>query len=347
MGYQISLLEAHGWSRFAGVMFQRDLGTRTGVQVSALGLGCWAIGGPWTSNGRPAGWGEVDDDESIRAIRRALELGVTLFDTADVYGCGHSERVLGRALAGRRDDVVVVTKVGNVFDEQTRTAGGADVSPTYLRRACDASLRRLDTDRIDVYLIHDGLAGPQSVPAVIDVLEELVAAGKLRWYGSSMSDPAIVRALAEGPHMVAVQHELNVLRGELEALSAAEDLGLASLNRTPLAMGLLSGRYSPDALPAADDVRRNAPWWDFFDEGAMDRWLQRIAEARAELTADGRSLVQGALGWIWGRSAAPLPLPGFRTVAQVEENVGAAAYGPLPTERVERIREILGEPLPA
>jgi aryl-alcohol dehydrogenase-like predicted oxidoreductase len=347
MGYQISLLEAHGWSRFAGVMFQRDLGTRTGVQVSALGLGCWAIGGPWTSNGRPAGWGEVDDDESIRAIRRALELGVTLFDTADVYGCGHSERVLGRALAGRRDDVVVVTKVGNVFDEQTRTAGGADVSPTYLRRACDASLRRLDTDRIDVYLIHDGLAGPQSVPAVIDVLEELVAAGKLRWYGSSMSDPAIVRALAEGPHMVAVQHELNVLRGELEALSAAEDLGLASLNRTPLAMGLLSGRYSPDALPAADDVRRNAPWWDFFDEGAMDRWVQRIAEARAELTADGRSLVQGALGWIWGRSAATLPLPGFRTVAQVEENVGAAAYGPLPTERVERIREILGEPLPA
>jgi len=328
-------------------MFQRDLGTRTGVQVSALGLGCWAIGGPWTSNGMPAGWGEVNDDESIRAIRRALDLGVTLFDTADVYGCGHSERVLGRALAGRRDDVVVVTKVGNVFDEQTRTAGGADLSPTYLRRACDASLRRLDTDRIDVYLIHDGLAGPQNVPAVIDVLEELVAAGKLRWYGSSMSDPAIARALAEGPHMVAVQHELNVLRGELEALSAAEDLGLASLNRTPLAMGLLSGRYSPDALPAADDVRRNAPWWDFFDASAMDRWLQRIGEARAELTADGRSLVQGALGWIWGRSAATLPLPGFRTVAQVEENVGAAAYGPLPTERVERIREILGEPLPA
>src|SRR6476660_2035729 len=292
MGCQISLLEVHGWSRFAGVMFERDLGTRTGVQVSALGLGCWAIGGPWTSNGRPAGWGEVDDDESIRATRRALELGVTLFDTADVYGCGHSERVLGRALAGRRDDVVVVTKVGNVFDEQTRTAGGADLSPTYLRRACDASLRRLDTDRIDVYLIHDGLAGPQNVPAVIDVLEELVAAGKLRWYGSSMSDPAIVRALAEGPHMVAVEHELNVLRGELEALNVAEDLGLASLNRTPLAMGLLSGRYSPDALPAADDVRRNAPWWDFFDASAMDRWLQRIAEARAELTADGRSLVQ-------------------------------------------------------
>src|SRR5919106_3811210 len=326
MGSQISGLEAHRRSRFAGVMFQRDLGTRTGIEVSALGLGCWAIGGPFVFNGQPSGWGEVDDDESIRAIRRALDLGVTLFDTADVYGCGNSERVLGGALAGRRDDVVIVTKVGNLFDEQTRTGAGNDVSPVYLRRACDASLGRLDTDRIDVYLIHNGLAGPEDVPAVIDVLEELVAAGKLRWYGSSVSDSAIVRAMAEGPHMVAVEHELNVLRGEFEALSVAEDLGLASLDRTPLAMGLLSGRYRPDALPAADDVRRNAPWWDFFHEGAMDRWLELIAEARAELTADGRSLVQGALGWIWGRSPATIPIPGFRTVTQVEENAGAAGY---------------------
>jgi aryl-alcohol dehydrogenase-like predicted oxidoreductase len=102
MGAGVSLLEAHRSARFDGVMFRRDPGSRTGVQVSALGLGCWAIGGLWTSNGRPAGWGEVDDAESIRAIRHALELGVTLFDTADVYGCGHSERVLGRALVGRR-----------------------------------------------------------------------------------------------------------------------------------------------------------------------------------------------------------------------------------------------------
>jgi aryl-alcohol dehydrogenase-like predicted oxidoreductase len=311
-------------------MFQRDLGTRTGIQVSALGLGCWAIGGPWTFNGQPAGWGEVDDEESIRAIRHALDRGVTMFDTADVYGCGHSERILGRALAGRRDDVVIVTKVGNLFDEQTRTGGGNDVSAAYLRGACDASLRRLRTDRIDVYLIHDGIATPEDVPAVVDTLEELVAAGKIRWYGSSISDPAIVRAMAEGPNMVAVQHELNVLRGELETLEVAEELGLASLNRTPLAMGLLSGRYRPDELPADDDVRRHAPWYDFFDDGAMDRYLERIAEARAELTADGRSLVQGALAWVWGRSPVTLPLPGFRTVAQVEENVAAADYGPLP-----------------
>src|SRR5689334_10065183 len=145
---------------------RRHLGQASGISLGAVGAGCWAIGGPWQFDGRPAGWGSVDDAESIRAIHRALDLGITLFDTADVYGCGHSERVLGRAIAGRRDDVFIVTKVGNVFDEQTRTAGGQDLSPAYLRRACDASLRRLNTDRIDVYLIHDGFAGPEDVPAV-------------------------------------------------------------------------------------------------------------------------------------------------------------------------------------
>src|SRR3712207_1697464 len=103
----------------------RKLGMN-GPEVSALGLGCWAIGGPFEFDGRPAGWGEVDDEESVRAIRRALEIGVTFFDTADVYGCGHSERVLGRALKGRRDEAVVATKFGLLFDEGTKQAGGSD-----------------------------------------------------------------------------------------------------------------------------------------------------------------------------------------------------------------------------
>lgn len=103
---------------------QRRLG-KDGPEVSAMGLGCWAIGGPWKFDGRPAGWGAVDDRESVRAIRRALELGVTFFDTADVYGCGHSERVLGRALEGRRNEAVIATKFGLLFDEDTRTGSGA------------------------------------------------------------------------------------------------------------------------------------------------------------------------------------------------------------------------------
>jgi aryl-alcohol dehydrogenase-like predicted oxidoreductase len=131
----------------------RPLG-RSGIEVSALGIGCWAIGGPFWAGDQPLGWGEVDDDESIRAIRRALDLGVTFFDTANVYGAGHSERVLAEALAGRRDEAVIATKFGGTFDEQTRQVGPDDGSPEEVKRAVRESLRRLDTDRIDLYQLH-------------------------------------------------------------------------------------------------------------------------------------------------------------------------------------------------
>jgi aryl-alcohol dehydrogenase-like predicted oxidoreductase len=134
------------------------------------------------------------------------------------------------------------------------------------------------------------------------------------------------------------EHELNVLTAEEGALAAAEETGLASLNRTPLAMGLLTGKYTPANRPPEDDVRRDAPWWTFFDDGAMEGWLERIATVREHLTFDGRTLAQGALGWVWARSEATLPLPGFRTVEQVEDNARAAAFGPLPPDCMAAIR---------
>jgi aryl-alcohol dehydrogenase-like predicted oxidoreductase len=317
--------------RKLGVMDTRALGTDSGISTSALGLGCWAIGGPWRFDGRQAGWGAVDDDESVAAIRRALDLGVTLFDTADVYGCGHSERVLGRALAGRRDDVVISTKFGLLFDEQTRSGGGTDVGPGYVRAACDASLRRLGTDRIDVYLLHGGADGGPAASAVVEVLEELVAAGKIRAYGTSDEAADVIAAFAEGPHCVAVEQQLNVFGANEEALAACEEHGLAALARSPLAMGLLTGKYRPGGpQPGADDVRRDTPHWDYFDDDAFPAWSARVEAIRAALTGDGaRTLTQGALGWIWARSPVAIPIPGFRTVAQVEENAGALAAGPL------------------
>src|SRR5262249_35607715 len=154
---------------------------------------------------RPAGWGAVDDDESIRAIHTALDLGITLFDTADAYGGGHSERVLGRALAGRRDDVVISTKFGLLFDEATRTGAGADASPAYVRRACEASLRRLGTDRLDLYLLHNGADDRAAAATVVEVLEALVAEGKIRFYGSAVETPEIAEVFAEGTHCIAIQ----------------------------------------------------------------------------------------------------------------------------------------------
>jgi aryl-alcohol dehydrogenase-like predicted oxidoreductase len=308
------------------------------VHVPPVGLGCWAIGGPFSDDGHPRGWSEVDDEESVAAIERALELGATFFDTADVYGAGHSERVLGRALAGRRDEVVIGTKFGRVFDESTRTISGNDGSPEHVRSACEASLRRLGTDRIDLYQFHLADWDPAAAVEVRETLEELVAEGKVRSYAWSTDDPDRARVFAEGPHCAAVQHMLNVFQDAPELLALCESEGLASINRSPLAMGLLTGKYDGSSRLAADDIRRDAPeWLAWFRDGRPSpEFLDRLAAVREILTSRGRTLAQGALGWILARSDRTIPIPGFRTVAQVEDNLGALDSGPLaPHEMLE------------
>jgi len=151
----------------------RKLG-RSGIEVSPMGLGCWAIGGPFWAGETPLGWGEVNDQESIRAIHAALDLGVTLFDTANVYGAGHSEKVLGRAFNGIRSRVVIATKFNAVFDEITRQVTGSDTSPAGIRTACEDSLRRLNTDYIDLYQFHDNDFPAGKAEPVRETLETLV-----------------------------------------------------------------------------------------------------------------------------------------------------------------------------
>ncbi|MFG3022589.1 aldo/keto reductase [Streptomyces sp. NPDC048254] len=320
----------------------RTLG-RSGIEVSALGFGCWAIGGEWQDGtGQPLGWGKVDDEESVRAVHRALDLGVTFFDTADTYGTGHSERVLGRALGKRRDEVVVATKWGNVFDEETRTLTGSDDSPAYVRRALTASLRRLGTDHVDLYQLHLADADPARAAELRDVCEELVAEGLIRAYGWSTDDPARAAVFAEGSHCTAVQHTLNVLQDAPQLLELAEDLDLAAINRGPLAMGLLGGRR---AAATAGDIRSTPPAWlpGFGDGSGPDpEWVARIDALRAVLTSGGRTLAQGALAWIWARSPRTVPIPGFRSVAQAEDNAGAMAKGPLTAGQLAEIDGLLG-----
>jgi aryl-alcohol dehydrogenase-like predicted oxidoreductase len=321
---------------------KRPLG-RSGIEVSALGFGCWAIGGPWSNtSGEPLGWGTVDDDESVAAIRRAADLGVTFFDTADVYGAGHSERVLGLALAGRRDEVVIATKWGNVFDEQTKTLTGEDDSPEYVRKAVQASLRRLGTDRIDLYQLH---IQPSDPLALRDACEDLVKEGLIRGYAWSTDSPEQARLFAEGPSCVAVQHELSVLHQAPEMLAVAEETGIASINRTPLAMGLLGGKHAAGTQLAGADIRANPPsWLRFYTEDGRPtpEWFERVEAIRHVLTADGRTLVQGALGWIWARSPRTIPIPGFRTVEQAGQNAGAMRRGPLGADQMAEIEGLLG-----
>ncbi|MFW6388241.1 MAG: aldo/keto reductase [bacterium] len=323
----------------------RTLG-RSGIEVSAIGMGCWAIGGPAYRDDTPVGWGEVDDGESARSIQHAIDNGVTLFDTADVYGAGHSERVLGEAVKPVRERVVIATKFGNQFDEQTRKITGSSADPEYIRSACDASLGRLQTDYIDLYQLHLGGMELELVDDVVATLEELVAAGKIRSYGWSTDDAERARAFARGEHCAAAQFQMNVLADSPDMVSTCEELDLAGLNRGPLAMGLLSGKYGPESVLPDNDVRGpNAPpWMRFFAEGKPNQeFLDRLDRIREILTSNHRSLAQGALAWLLARSEKTLPIPGFKTTNQVEENAGAMHHGPLSPEQMSEISQLLNE----
>lgn len=322
---------------------KRNLG-RSGIAVSALGMGCWAIGGPFWAGETPLGWGEVDDAESIRAIHAALDHGVDFFDTANVYGAGHSERVLGRALAGRRPQVVIATKFNAVFDETTRQVTGADASADGIRRACEASLRRLGTDTIDLYQFHDnGFPVADAMP-VRETLEALVQAGKIRAYGWSTDFPDRAAFFAQGPQCTAIQFQLNVLDDNPAVLAICEQHNLAAINRGPLAMGLLTGRYTAETKPSADDVRgeKSPEWMKYFAGGRPNpAWLAKRDAIREILTSGGRTVAQGALAWLWARSPQTIPIPGFRSVQQVAENAGAMQLGPLTPKQMHEIAVLL------
>lgn len=321
----------------------RKLG-RSNIEVSAMGLGCWAIGGPFVMGGKADGWGQVDDGESIRAIQRAIDLGVTFFDTADAYGTGHSERILGQALAGRRRQMVIATKFGHTYDEERRELTGTDASPAYIRRACEASLRRLQTDYLDLYQLHIWSLPARQAEGVAETLEKLQAEGLIRAYGWSTDDLACSRLFADKPHCTAIQHNLNVFDDARELVELCERHHLASINRSPLAMGFLSGKFDAHSVLPADDVRGSGHEWVSYFHGGRPRpeFLERLEAIRDILTSQGRSLVQGALAWIWARSEQTIPIPGFKTVAQVEENAGAMRFGPLTPAQMQEIEELLG-----
>jgi aryl-alcohol dehydrogenase-like predicted oxidoreductase len=317
---------------------QRTLG-RSNIQVSALGLGCWAIGGPWFWLDGQGGWGDIDDNESIRAIHSALDHGINFFDTAANYGTGHSERILGQALKGKRDQAVIATKFGFVVNEsEKRVTLREDDHLNYVRSEVEDSLKRLNIDVIDLYQLHVWDYAAEKVPAMVDLLESLVSEGKIRYYGWSTDRVDAARLFADGKHCATIQHDLNVMMDAPEMLALCEELNLASVNRSPLARGALSGKYSKDSTFPKNDVRTDS--WS--KERFFTPTLNQLDSIREILTSNGRTLVQGALAWIWGRSEKTVPIPGFKTVAQVEENAKAMEFGPLTSEQMKEIDSLLG-----
>lgn len=322
----------------------RTLG-RSGIEVSAVGLGCWAIGGISPEGGNANGWYGVDDAESIRAIHKGLEMGINFLDTANVYGNGHSEEIIAQALQGYpRDQVVIATKFAFTFDEVTRQGTGQDTSPEGIRKSCEGSLRRLKTDYIDLFQFHHNEFPAEEAGDVRETLEALVKEGKIRTYGWSTDFPDRARFFAEGENCSAIQVEMNVIDDAPDIIEVCEQFNLAAINRGPLAMGLLTGKYTASTTLPDEDVRgKFAPdWMKYFKDGKPNpEWVSMIDAVKEILTSNGRTIAQGALAWLWARSDKTLPIPGFKTVKQVEQNAQAMEFGPLTTDQVHEIDQLL------
>jgi aryl-alcohol dehydrogenase-like predicted oxidoreductase len=270
--------------------------------------------------------------------------GVTFFDTAATYGAGHSEVVLGRAVAGRRSEVVLATKFGYGVDEAAGHVDAApDVTPEAVERSCAESLRRLGTDWIDLFQLHVGDLDPTLADDVLATLERLVERGTIRAYGWSTDDVERARRFAEGPHCAAVQHRLNLVEDAPAMIALCEERGLASVNRSPLAMGMLTGRYDENTRFDPRDLRAHrVEWQEYFVDGRPNpAWLARLAAVREVLTSGGRTPAQGALAWIWARSPVTVPIPGVRTVAQAESNAAALQHGPLTAGQLAEVDRLL------
>jgi len=317
-------------------MQQRTLGN-TGLRVSEIGFGGWAIGGTAEASGVPLGWGRANDDESLAAIRRARDLGVNFFDTSDSYGFGRSESLMGIVLSRHRDDVVIATKVGVV-----RSADGIlkkDFSRQHLLHAVDGSLKRLRTDYIDIYQLHNPTLADLRREEIQEAMDRLQDAGKIRFWGVSIS------TIEEGLEIVerGWGYTLQVLYNALNQAPASELLPKAKeheygvIARVPLASGLLTGKYREDSVFGSDDVRQS-----FLTPKRLQEVTQAVDEVRSIIGGSARSIAEGALRFVLANDAISTTIPGARNPRQVESNV-AAAEGTLPAEVVEKLRSRLGD----
>lgn len=301
-----------------------------GTEIAPLGMGCWPIGGPMFGGSQPLGYANTDDAESIRTIHAALAAGIQLFDTAAVYGAGHAERLLARALRDR-PDALIVTKIGIAIDEDTKQLTGDETDPASVIPAIDRCLARLDRDRIDILLLHQNALPVSEADPIFEEMEKARQMGKIRAYGWSTDLSKSVRLVAGRSGFVAVEHAMNVLLDAPAMQKTVRGAKLHALIRSPLGMGLLTGKYDAHSIMAADDIRSTAnPVTDYFKGArANPRFLKQFDAIRDLLGTGGRSLTQGAISWLWAKSDRNLPIPGARTVAQIEDTAGAIGHGPL------------------
>jgi aryl-alcohol dehydrogenase-like predicted oxidoreductase len=292
---------------------QRTLGTTSPLTVSTLGLGCM---------GMSEFYGTADEDEAVATIQRALDLGVTFLDTADMYGPFTNEQLVGKAIQGRRDAVQLATKFGN-----ERRADGTRVGingrPEYVRAACDASLQRLGVEHIDLYYQH---RVDQSVPIeeTVGAMAELVAAGKVKHLGLSEASPTTIRKAHATHPITALQSEYSLFTRDLEdeILPTIRELGIGLVPYSPLGRGILTGAITESSLEAGDS--RNSPYFPRLNGDALKANLELVDRVRAIADTKGVTPGQLALAWVLAQGDDVAPIPGTKRVRYLEENAAAA-----------------------
>jgi aryl-alcohol dehydrogenase-like predicted oxidoreductase len=310
-------------------MEERALGGG-GLKVSALGLGCM---------GMSEFYGEGDETESLATIDRAVELGVTLLDSADIYGPFTNEELVGRAIRGKRDRVVLATKFGIVRSEDPASRG-INGRPEYVRRSCEASLKRLGVDHIDLYYQHRVDAGVP-IEETVGAMARLVEDGKVRFLGLSEAGPETIRRAHREHPIAALQTEYSLWSREPEdeILPAVRELGIGFVPYSPLGRGFLTGRFrSPDDF-AEDDYRRHSPR---FQGENFSKNLELVGRIEEMARAKGCTPAQLALAWVLAQGTDMVPIPGTKRRTYLEENLGALAVE-LTADDLARIDEIAPE----
>ncbi|UBV44475.1 aldo/keto reductase (plasmid) [Deinococcus taeanensis] len=308
-------------------MEQRALG-KSGIQVSEIGFGAWAIGGD--------AWGPVEDAASLRAMERALELGVNFIDTADVYGNGHSETLVAQVIKNRRDQIIVATKGGLMGHHRDPNGEPVYDRPEKIISAFGDSLRRLGTDYIDVYFDHIWWNTPRETEAFLTAFAQLKQEGRVRAVGVSTDDFAYVQAFNQGGTLDVVQLDYSLLNrtAEQHILPYCLDRGIGVVVRGPLRMGMLTGKFTADTRFPEGDVRHNWPQEDWYRAQ-----LDQVQQLRS-LASPDRPLGEVALRFVLNHPAVSVAIPGGKTPEQVEQNVRASTRTLLTDDDLQLIESV-------